>query len=302
LGHSITFESARAIHRCDNPSQWSALPQAALIAAGLCPPDPRDSLDRWLRDFGGLDLTVFSALPKGSGMGTSSILGAAVLAALTRATGENLSATDLIRRTSLLEQFMRTGGGWQDQAGGIVPGVKVLETQPGLDQIPLIRSVPDGGCLGTAEACGRVLLYYTGQRRLAKNILQNVVGRYLDRDPLMRPILASLKDGAAAMREALTRGTLSEVASCLSRYWELKKQIDPGATNALIEGIASRVGRDIAGLGVAGAGGGGFMFMIARDAKAADRVRQTLLANPAGPTARFYDWSLDAAGLRVSVL
>jgi galactokinase/mevalonate kinase-like predicted kinase len=302
LGNSISFESARAIHRCDNPAHWSALPQAALIVSGIAPPYPSDSLSRWLKDFGGIDLTVFSALPKGSGLGTSSILGAAVLASLLRASGQRISTADLIRRTSLLEQFMRTGGGWQDQCGGIAPGVKLLTSNPGLEQHIQIKAIPGGGCLANPESQSRVLLYYTGQRRLAKNILQNVVGRYLDREPAMRRILSSLHASAADMCWALSGGTLRDAARCLSRYWELKKAIDPGASNDLIEGIIARVHRHVDGLGIAGAGGGGFLVMIARDHQAAARIRRALTKYPAAPTARFYDWAIDTKGLHTSVL
>lgn len=302
LGRRVTFESARAIHDHGDPSDWSALPKAALLLSGLAPRDRDADLGRWLRAIVGVDLTVFSALPKGSGMGTSSILGAAVLAALARTVGEELSTRELIRRTSVLEQFMSTGGGWQDQAGGITPGVKLLSTDAGAEQVPRVEHFEGGGCLGTREASDRCLLYYTGVRRLAKNILQNVVGRYLDRDPEMRPILAGLKEGAIDMRRALREGTLSDVGRGLRRYWELKKAIDPGATTPAIEAMLARVERHTDGFGLAGAGAGGFVFMIAKDTANAARIRRMLTSSPLSPTARFYTWALDTKGLHVSVL
>lgn len=39
-------------------------------------------------------------------------------------------------RTLVLEQLLTTGGGWQDQYGGILQGVKLLQTQPGACQQP----------------------------------------------------------------------------------------------------------------------------------------------------------------------
>ena len=181
------------------------------------------------------------------------------------------------------------------------PGVKFLTSDPGLEQTVRVEQLP-WGCLGAPDARGRLLLYYTGQRRLAKNILQNVVGRYLDREPEMRGILASLKRGAGDMSAVISRGTLRDAAAALTRYWELKKAIDPGASNPLIEGIVARVSRHVDGLGIAGAGGGGFLVMIARDESAADHIRRTLTRRPAAATARFYDWALDTKGLHVSVL
>lgn len=29
---------------------------------------------------------------------------------------------------------MSTGGGWQDQVGGVTPGIKFITTKPGIDQ------------------------------------------------------------------------------------------------------------------------------------------------------------------------
>ena len=62
-------------------------------------------------------------------------------------------------------------------------------------------------------------------------------------DAPMRGILTSLKQGATDMAAAIERGTLLDTAHALTQYWELKKAIDPGATNDLIEGIAARVNR-----------------------------------------------------------
>jgi fucokinase len=84
--------------------------------------------------------------------------------------------------TSILEQRMCTGGGWQDQVGGIMPGVKLIRTQPGADQTVSLRwSVFN--LADDSDLKQRCLLYFTGQKRMARNILQNVVGNYLARTP-----------------------------------------------------------------------------------------------------------------------
>ena len=146
LGDSRTFTTAEEIQDHSDPHDWCAIPKAALVLAGLVPSEKGASLRPWLEKLGGgLDLTIFSALPKGSGMGTSSILGAAVLACLDRVLGVPYDPARLIRLTSILEQRMCTGGGWQDQIGGLLPGVKLIETVPGYDQTPVCRSLPFGG-------------------------------------------------------------------------------------------------------------------------------------------------------------
>ena len=302
LGESRTFADSAELQDHSDPHEWCALPKAALVLAGIVPSRRGASLKAWLRGFGGgLDLTIFSALPKGSGMGTSSILGAAVLACLDRVQGIPFDADRIIRLTSVLEQRMNTGGGWQDQIGGLLPGVKLIETSAGLDQTPVCRPAPFAGPDGKSfeERC---LLYFTGQRRMARNILRHVVDRWLSGEPAMRDIVMRLKEGARRGKAALDAHDLNGFAAAVRGYWELKKEIDPGSTNAGIEAILDRVRKETDALLLPGAGGGGFVFMVAKSAAAARRIRADLEANPPNRAGRFFDFALDAGGLKVTVL
>src|SRR5204863_7727643 len=88
----------------------------------------------------------------------------------------------LFHQVLRLEQRMTTGGGWQDQIGGLLPGIKLTRTEPGPDQSPevtLLECPPDS--LRELEA--RLVLFYTGVPRLARNVLQRVVDRSLAREP-----------------------------------------------------------------------------------------------------------------------
>lgn len=285
-----------------DPSHWAALPKAALVLAGIGPSRPGESLRRWLDALGGgLNLTIFSAVPKGSGLGTSSILGAAVLAGLGRVLGEAFRPEDLVARTSVLEQLMTTGGGWQDQVGGIIPGVKLIQTQPGPSQAVSLKWAVFDMRRGT-DLRSRLLLYYTGQKRMARDILHNVVMRYLGHDPLTLATIRELKAAAEEMKADLDARDADAFARGIDRYWALKKQIDPGSTNAAIEQILKRVQPLLSGRLLPGAGGGGFILMVARDAAAATRIRRTLQADPPNRTARFFDFDVDDDGLKVSVL
>ena len=80
------------------------------------------SLEQQLREFGGgIEISLLAAVPKGSGLGTSSILAATVLAALGDLCGLDWDRNVLFTRTLALEQMLTTGGGWQDQAGAHLP-------------------------------------------------------------------------------------------------------------------------------------------------------------------------------------
>ncbi len=298
LGVSTFIKDSAEAGAFSNPHEWTSLAKAALTLCGYLPRGSRVSLSGWARSMGGgLDLTLFSALPKGSGLGTSSVLGAGIIAALDRISGAAFDADAIMQRTSTLEQMMTTGGGWQDQAGGLLPGIKLLRTEPGQ------RQVPDATVLGLPTGLGaRCLLYYTGMRRLARDILQKVVYRYLERDRDSLTAIRRLKAGAEAMADALRRADTHGFITRMAEYGELKRSIDPGSTNELIESIV----RPIAGLldayELTGAGGGGFLFMVAKSPTAAASVRAELVRHPPNALARFFDFALDEHGPRISVM
>ena len=302
LGERKEIRTTAELLDHSNPHDWDALAKAALILSGIGPSTEKQSLKSWLNTLGGgLDLTIFSALPKGSGMGTSSILGAAVMACLDCVLGVPYQADRIIRMTSILEQRMCTGGGWQDQVGGIMPGVKLIRTQPGSDQTVSIRwSVFD--LSGESELKQRCLLYFTGQKRMARNILQNVVGNYLARTPKSLQLVHDLKANALETKEALDAKDIDGFARGGLRYWEQKKAIDPGATNGPIENLLASIQSDVQASLLPGAGGGGFIFIIAKTAEAAHRIRTTLNAKPLNAQARFFDFAVDYQGLKITVL
>ncbi len=302
LGSSLTLRSTAEVLDHHDPRHWSALPKAALLLSGVSPHREGLSLRQALERLGGgLDVTLFSSLPKGSGMGTSSILGAAVLACLARVLGENLCTDRLIARTSLLEQRMTTGGGWQDQVGGVTPGIKLIRTLPGADQTPSLNwAVFDRAPGSPFRECQ--LLYFTGIKRMARDILHKVVARYLERDPEAIEVIHRLKDGALRTKAALDGRNYEDFAACVEEYWTLKKRLDPGSTNDTIEALLRPLRGLLLGKVLPGAGGGGFVYMLARDERAARRVRDLLTRHPPTPQARFFDFDVDAKGLHVTVL
>lgn len=316
-GHAVTIRDTASALDFTDPRCWDALPKAALVLAGIVPNDPSLALDRTLRHFGGgVSLTIFSGVPKGSGLGTSSIFGATMLAALAAMVGEDFSAgraeADLRRRrrsaierlvvrTSLLEQMIGTRGGWQDQVGGLVGGFKVTRTAPGRLQWPEVERLTLAPV--TIDAFhARCVLVYTGMQRMAKDILETVVGGWLLRDPNRVRAVDGLKAGAEAMRSSLLAGDLDAFAERLAESWRLKQVMDPASTNPAIEAMVEPFQRDLAAWTLAGAGGGGFMLLVAKDDLAAARIRQRCRRRPPAPGAREVALQVAQSGLDVTVL
>jgi galactokinase/mevalonate kinase-like predicted kinase len=294
-GRQVVLDRPEQLRDHAAPGRWDALPQACLwltLAAG----DARGDLRSRLRSFGGgVHLTLSNALPHGCGLGGSSILAATILACLDRVLGQSATREDLVARTLQVEQLLTTGGGWQDQVGGIYPGVKLTRTEPGAAQTPRIVALQFDR--GFAD---HLVLYYTGITRLAKNILDAVVIRYRARDPDMSAIIDELKSGAVEVAEAIQARDLVRFGHGVRNYWELKKRIDSGATTPAVEELIARVDEACLGYTLLGAGGGGFLLMVARDAAAASRIREELGSAPSPAGARFFGFAIDDRGLEVS--
>jgi galactokinase/mevalonate kinase-like predicted kinase len=296
LGERITVSETSEMLSYQDPTNWSALPKAAFVVTGIIPEDTKLNLQD-IR----IDLTLFSAVPSGSGLGTSSILGSAIIACLSRMLGQELTQEDLFNRTLYMEQLMTTGGGWQDQIGGVVGGVKHIQTEPGLFQVPRI-SWTDLKVRPNMDLSERFLLYYTGYRRMAKNILRNIVGKYLDRDPVTLKTISLLREKSFEMKEELDHRNIDAFGKKIAEVWELNKTLDPGTSNEEIEAILSKISYLIHGAKLLGAGGGGFLFMVTKGVDQAQRVRRILTEEPPNDRARFFDFDVDREGLKVCVL
>ena len=82
--------------------------------------------------------------------------------------------------------------------------------------------------------------------------------------------------------------------------WHQNQLLDSGTNPPEVQHIASLVDDLCLGYKLPGAGGGGYLYMVAKDPQAAARIKQVLAENQPRPTARFVDMSLSATGLQVS--
>jgi fucokinase len=254
-----------------------------------------------LRQFGGgIELTTLSAIPKGSGLGTSSIVGAVILSVVQRMMGRRLTQRELFHGVLRLEQALTSGGGWQDQIGGAVDGVKVITTGPGLLPDARVHYVP-ADLLDPRRNGGCTLLYYTGITRMAKNILQQVVGQYLDRDRLAMATLRELRALPPRVADAMARKDLAAFGQWIDVAWRLNKQLDPNSSTPGIESMLDLARPHLYGAKLLGAGGGGFLLMVCKSRKDARAVRAALAANPPNERARFFRFGISKSGLAVNV-
>ncbi len=256
------FEEISFLQSVGDPFDSFVLQKAALLACGVIPANG-GSLKEILGRLGGgiwMDTEV-TGVPKGSGLGTSSILAAACVKAILIFLGIDYTEHDLYSTVLCMEQIMSTGGGWQDQVGGVTDGIKYISSRPGLHQkIKVQHVVLDEQT--KMELNDRFALIYTGQRRLARNLLRDVVGRYIGNEPDTIYALNEIQRVAALMRFELERGNVDAFAELLSEHWKLSQMIDTGSTNTLIDQIFDSCNNLLAGKMICGAGGGGVLQVV----------------------------------------
>ena len=270
------FSSIEPLQNVGDPFDSFVLQKAALLACGVIPRQG-GNLGTVLNRLGGgfwMDTEV-TGVPKGSGLGTSSILAAACVKALLSFIGISYTEEMLYERVLVMEQIMSTGGGWQDQVGGVTNGLKFITSRPGLYQkitVDHLSLMPET----LMELNQRFCLIYTGQRRLARNLLRDVVGRYIGNEPDTIYALNEIQRIAALMRFELERGNIDAFADLLSQHWDLSKMIDGGSTNTLIDQIFDSVDDLLNGKMVCGAGGGGFLQVILKKGVSREQLQNRL--------------------------
>jgi galactokinase/mevalonate kinase-like predicted kinase len=296
-----TYAELDTFGRPDSPF---ALAKAAFALAGFLPRFHSHggfaSLEQQLREFGaGIEISLLAAVPKGSGLGTSSILAATVLAALGDLCGLNWDRNTLFTRTLALEQMLTTGGGWQDQAGAIFRGIKLIETAPGLVQKPAIRWLPHH--LFDHDYANRsILLYYTGITRLAKNILAEIVRGLFLNSPSHLGIIADIGANADFASAAIQQCDYEMLLTAIRISWTLNQRLDAGTNPPEVQQILDGIRDYLGATKLLGAGGGGYLLLFGKDETAAARIKQQLTNHPPNTRARFVDFSLSETGLQLT--
>jgi fucokinase len=186
-----------------------------------------------------------------------------------------ISDSDLYDTVLSMEQIMSTGGGWQDQVGGVTPGIKFITSKPGISQNLQVEKVilePET----LQELNERFALIYTGQRRLARNLLRDVIGGYIGNRPESLKALREMQRTAALMKFELERGDIDAFAELMNEHWNLSKMLDEGTTNTCIDQIFLSCEDLIDGRFIAGAGGGGFLQVILKKGMTKEQLRERL--------------------------
>ena len=109
-----------------------------------------------------------------------------------------------------------------------------------------------------------------------------------------------MKQHALSLSESLQMGDIERYGLLVRKTWEQNKALDAGTNPTIIEELCKRIDDYSLGYKLPGAGGGGFMYIVAKDPTAALRIREELSQHPLAPNARFIEMSISERGLQIS--
>jgi len=215
--------------------------------------------------------------------------------------GVPLSTERLVYAVLQVEQAMTTGGGWQDQIGGVYGGFKICRSPTGL---PLTLAVSP--CVvrrGVDRRFSqRCFLVFTGQQRLAKTVLINALRRGaltpcdlpgvggvrggMPSDSTVCRLVKGAEKGFSALHHLATNASpssvseleiadavINELCAVLNDYRALKAEMASGTEPPVVRNVLEQCLEPLCqGLALCGAGAGGFAVCVLRTGLAAERA------------------------------
>jgi D-glycero-alpha-D-manno-heptose-7-phosphate kinase len=233
-------------------------------------------------------------VPAGSGLGSSSTLVVAMLAAYVEWLNLPLGDYELAHTAFVIErEEAGLQGGKQDQYAAAFGGFNFMEF--GQNGRVLVNPLRVKEWV-VSELEASLLLYYTGKSRTSAEIIEEQSRNVRDRNSQALDAMHSVKEEAFRMKECLLRGDFQRLHQVMRSSWESKKRMASQITNEHIERLyacALSAGAHCAR--ISGAGGGGFMIFLT-DPIHKDKVAAALHAHHDGGMA--YGCHFTAGGVQ----
>lgn len=224
--------------------------------------------NRVVRDFNGgeplaLEVITHSDAPPGSGLGSSSTMVVAILAAYRELLKLPLGEYDLAHLAYEIErEDCKLSGGKQDQYAATFGGFNFMEFYEDRVLVNPLRIRLDI----QHELESQIVLYFTGMSRDSGKIIDDQIKASTSEGSKKDKSLEALhavKKSAFDMKECLLRNDIEGMSNVLKAAWEAKKSTSVSISNPHIENVAKlAIEHGAKSLKLSGAGGGGFMMMF----------------------------------------
>lgn len=240
----------------------------------------------------GMELDVRSDAPPGSGLGGSSALTAAVIGALAKNSGRQLTKYELAELNHAIERVdLGILGGKQDQYATTFGGFNLLEFNA--DRVVVNQLKIDRDIISDLEA--HLMLCYSGQVRSNLGLIEKQVRFYNERRKQTLEGMHRLYELVFEMKDALVKGYLEKFGRMLNEAYINKKRMNPHVAEGTMADDLYQAALQHGAIGgkLLGAGGGGYLLIYCEIHRQQD-VRR-VLENMGG---QFMDFSFDDLGLK----
>ena len=220
-----------------------------------------------------VDVELAAGSPQGGGLGGSSALGVALIAAAEALAGRPASPPEarVALARDLEARMMGLPTGVQDHWPALLGGA--LEIGHGAGGTSVRRLPADLAALGRS-----LLVVYTGESHFSAGNNWRIVRRRLDGDPETTGLFDGIAEAAAEVAAALGAGDLPRLGAVVRREWEHRRRLAPGIPTPAIEAMLDAAAALGAWGGKAcGAGGGGSIAVLCppgRRAAIAERLTE----------------------------
>ena len=210
-----------------------------------------------------LDLPPFSVVlasesPRGGGLGASSAMVVALIAAAEEAFDRPRSTAQQRAHLArdLEARLMGLPTGIQDHYPALLGGALEIVAEPGGERVRSLRT--------DLESLGRSLLVvYSGQSHFSAGQNWQVVRRRLDGEAEVTALFAGIAEVSAALPAVLEAGDWQRVGELVAREWSYRRQLAAGVSIPQIEALLDRArGLGAWGGKACGAGGGGCLIVL----------------------------------------
>lgn len=213
----------------------------------------------------GLEIHYDGDLPSRSGIGSSSSFTVGFLNALYAYQGKMASKIDLAKQAIYVEQILSNEHvGIQDQILTSVGGINVIEMGPGNEfQVsPLVFPADYKN-----ELESHIMLAFSGQTRISSDTavkqIEKITAGAIDNQ--MRIIYEIALEGLSKFR---ANANIQEIGKLMDKTWQIKRTLTASVTNDLIDQTyLAAMDNGAFGGRLLGAGGGGFLMLIAPPSK-----------------------------------
>jgi D-glycero-alpha-D-manno-heptose-7-phosphate kinase len=208
-----------------------------------------------------LSFELFTSMdvPTGSGLGTSSTLVVAIIAAFAEWLKLPLGNYDLARMAYEIERIeLDKNGGRQDQYAATFGGFNFIEFRQ--DDTVIVNPL-DLDKNFSNDLAYSLVLFYMKTSRASANIIATQQENIRKGKTKAIEATHQLKQSTWAMKEALLQSDLMKLGQIMDESWQNKKKLSAHITNTKINAIydAAKAAGAVGGK-ISGAGGGGFMM------------------------------------------